>query len=211
VVSPPSVVVVFGWAVFNAVLVGILPVFGATATAIGLYAAAVGLVTGFGAVAALAAARGRAGQQLRQPTRSGTAFLLAAAALLVGLGAVYHWWIALVAVYPLAGALALRAGERLAPEQAAPAPATTRTCPAPVHRPGEPLPYVGSPLGTRVAVPVHHPTRAAAPPALPTRPRAGRLAVAVPVLRAVFRALFRALFRVAASRRARRGNRGEPS
>ncbi|MBO0849823.1 MAG: hypothetical protein J2P20_10205, partial [Pseudonocardia sp.] len=136
--SSPAVLVVFGWAVFNAVLVGILPVFGATLTEIGLYAIGIGLVTGFGVAAALAAARGRVGQQLRQPTRSASAFLLAAAALLVGLGSAYHWWIAVVAVYPLAGALAVRAGERMPAGQAAPAPATTRTDPAPVPSPDGP-------------------------------------------------------------------------
>ena len=202
-VSSPAVLVVFGWAAFNAALAGLLPVFGATATEIAVYGVGVGLVTGFGAAAALAAARGHVGQQLRQPTRGGSAFLLAAAGLLVGLGAVYQWWIAAVAVYPLAGALALRAGERMPAGRAAPAPATTRTDPAPVPLPGGPLPYAGSPLGTSVPVPAQHPPHAAARPPRPTRMRAAHWAFLVA-------AVFRAVFRVAARRQPTRRSRGGP-
>lgn len=197
-------VVVFGWALFNVVLVGLLPVFGATATETGLYGASIGIVTGFGLAAALAAARGRTGQQLRQPTRSGSAFLFAAAGLLVGLGAVYHWWIAVVAIYPLAAALVLRAAERLPRGHAAPAPVTTRTDLAPPARSGGPLPYAGSPLGTSVSVPADHPAHAAARPARPAWMRAGRWAVIVA-------AVLHTVFRVAVRRRLTRVSRGEPS
>lgn len=194
--------VVFGWAAFNAVLVGILPVFGATATETGVYGAGAGIVTGFGLAAALAAARGRAGQQLRQPIRSGSAFLLAAAALLVGLGAVYHWWIAILAVYPLAAALALRGAERLPSGHAGLAPVTTRAEPAPPARLGAPLPYAGSSMGTSVPVSAQHPAHAAARPARTTRMRDARWALIIAVA-------LRAVFGIATKRRRTRGRRGD--
>jgi hypothetical protein len=153
--------VVGGWALANAVLVAVLAVgFHGAVAEVALYGAAIVIVTGFGAAVLLAEARGRVGQQRRQPVRSASMFLFAAACLLVGLGATYHWWIAAIAFYPLVAMLPLYRGERLA-AGAPPVPASTTTETAPLADLAGVLPYTGSTPGEGVTVPPDHPARAA--------------------------------------------------
>jgi hypothetical protein len=184
-VNPRPGLVVCGWALLNAVLVGVLVLFRGDAVETGLYSAGIAIVTGFGLAVLLAAARHRDGQQMRQPVRSSSMSMLAAAALLVGLGAVFHWWIAAIAVYPLAAVLALHTGEQL-PRAADPVPATTSTAEAPIARLAGTMPYTGSPLGNSVPLPDDHPARAA-PRHVPHHSARGwrRVFVLLVVLRAV--------------------------
>jgi hypothetical protein len=176
--------VVGGWALFNAVLVGVLAVFRGNAVETGLYGAAIAIVFTFGAAVFLASTQARSGTQLRQPARSSSMFMLAVACLFVGLGTVFHWWIAAVALYPLLALLVLRRGERL-PAEAVPTPVSTSDEVASTTGDLGVLPYPGSQPGRSVPVPPTHPAHG---PPSPRRPhgRLARLVVAAAAVRGLF-------------------------
>lgn len=105
--------VVGAWTALNGVLAGILIGYGGSWMAIGLYAAAVVIITAFGLAVLLDARYRRGGLYQRMPVRSSAAGLATAGLVLCGLGFVYGWWIAALAVFPLGAAAVLVGSERL--------------------------------------------------------------------------------------------------
>ena len=107
------------WALINAVLLGIVVVYGGSWFDYGLTSGAVTIVL----LWALAVHTGR--WRHRVPVRryrttgaSGAPLALALACLFGGLAVVFGFWFVPVACYPLLGALLLAAGRRTGPERA---------------------------------------------------------------------------------------------
>jgi uncharacterized membrane protein YedE/YeeE len=102
-----------GWVAANGVLAGVLFIYHPEPISVALYAAALLLVSCFGLAVLVAARRGRVGAQRRMPVRGTSAALVAVGLLLVGLGLVYGWILALVGLVPLLVAPWTARGERI--------------------------------------------------------------------------------------------------
>ncbi|PXY22207.1 hypothetical protein [Prauserella muralis] len=114
------VLVVLGWAAFNAVLVLLMLVYGENALFIGMYGAAVGLAL-LVAGAVFLGRRDPAGQGRRTvAVASQSGLLFALAAVLAGAGLIFGYWLTGFAIIPLLAALARQRKEVL-PRGAAPA------------------------------------------------------------------------------------------
>jgi hypothetical protein len=90
-----------GWVAANGVLAGLLFIYHPEPISVALYASALVLVAGFGVAVLVASRRGRVGAQLRMPVRGTSAALAAVGVLLIGLGLVYGWVLALIGLVPL--------------------------------------------------------------------------------------------------------------
>lgn len=125
-----AVLVVFGWAALNTVLVLLMLPYGENALFIGMYGAGVGVITLFGVVVWLVArTAGWVNRGGRLPTASLSSGFVALAAILVGLAFVYGYWFAVFAGLPLLAAAYRLSKERL-PHGSVPAPTTVPTLPA---------------------------------------------------------------------------------
>jgi hypothetical protein len=104
-----------GWVAANGVLTGVLFIYHPEPISVALYVAALVLISGFGVAVLVAARHGRVGAQRRMPVRGTSAALVAVGLLLVGLGLVYGWVLALVGLVPLLAAVWAARSERVRP------------------------------------------------------------------------------------------------
>ena len=104
----PAAAVVAGWGALNGALVTVLAVFGAAGTVVAIYGASAGLVEA-AAIAFWAGQRRqdrRGGQRAgREPPNGDSVLLTALGVLIAGLGWIFAWPLALVALLPFAAAL----------------------------------------------------------------------------------------------------------
>ncbi|NIJ11852.1 putative membrane protein [Saccharomonospora amisosensis] len=125
-----AVLVVFGWAALNAVLVLVMLPYGESALFIGMYGAGVAVITLFGVVVWLVArAAGWQSRGARLATASLSSGFVALAAILVGLSFVYGYWFAVFAGLPLIAAAYRLSKERL-PQGMRPTATAVPTLPA---------------------------------------------------------------------------------
>ena len=109
-----SVLVVAGWAGFNALLVALLAGFAGASLVVVLYAASVLLIAGVALVVMIASRRNPGGGSFWRPAHGDVVPLAAVAGLIFALGIAFNLWLILVAaaVGAAAAVLAASAGRR---------------------------------------------------------------------------------------------------
>jgi hypothetical protein len=101
--SAPAVVA--AWGLLNAALAATLAGFGAQAVVIAIYASAAALVEIAAVVVWIALRRAGTPRAWPEPPDGDSVLLFAAAVIVAGLGVAFAWYLALLALLPLTGAV----------------------------------------------------------------------------------------------------------